>query len=93
MPIFSVSVKMAREVFKSRKNVFRSVCRVKVLPRVHVGGRGSSLDGAASGQMSPVLRARLRFRYDILHTLRCRLRSTLQALGSSTQGGIHFQGQ
>lgn len=68
----------------------------EALPRVHVGGRSSSLDGTASGQMSPVLRARLRFRYDSLHALRCRLRGTLQALRSSTidtQGGIHFQGQ
>lgn len=85
--------KVAREVFK---NV--SVCSLnaEALPRVHIGGRDSSLDGAASGQVSPVLRARLRFRYDILHALRCRLRGTLQALRSptiDTQGGIHFQGQ
>lgn len=68
----------------SRKNVSQSVYRVEALPRVHVSGRDSSLDGTASGQMSPVLRARLRFRYDILHALRCRLRSSFQALRSST---------
>lgn len=65
----------------------------QALPRVHVGGSDSSLNGAASGQMPPVLRGRLRLRHDRLHALRHRLRRALQALRSSTQGGVYLQRQ
>lgn len=87
-----ISVSVAREVFNFVK-IPKHLSGAEALPRVHVGSHDSSLDGAASGQMSPVLRARLRFHHDILHALRCRLRGTFQALRSSTidtQGGIHF---
>lgn len=57
----------------------------EALPRIHIAGGDSSLNGAASGQMSSVLRARaLWFCHDVLHALWYRLRRTLQAFRSST---------
>jgi len=64
----------------ARCDLIRVYDQGKALPRIHIRGCDSPLNGAASGQMSTVFRVRLRFRHDVLHALWHRLRCTLQAL-------------